>query len=199
MHYKLFLLHSDYEDIDALMLPFQEYNGVTGFEYLSDIDITENIKNDYKTSKYSNGKSIEQFLENWDGRPIVTKENINLKDCRYGYHLINENGKYVKSIKATNLNGIWDWYEVGGRWNNDLKTISGGFVYSCRIKHIDMEHLKENTSYSIIYNGILKQRETFGYDGVDHEYEQSEWDDIVINILKSADRNTVLTVIDYHC
>lgn len=36
-----------------------------------------------------------------------------------------------------NKNSKWDWYEVGGRWNDCIKTKSGEFVDECLLDEID--------------------------------------------------------------
>ena len=37
----------------------------------------------------------------------------------------------------SNPNAKWDWFEIGGRWNNSIKMKSGVFCNSCKISEID--------------------------------------------------------------
>lgn len=50
-------------------------------------------------------------------------ENIPDEDAVFGYYF--------------NPNAEWDWFEIGGRWNNSIKTKSGVFCNSCKIGEID--------------------------------------------------------------
>lgn len=50
-------------------------------------------------------------------------ENIPDEDAVFGYYF--------------NPNAEWDWFQIGGRWNNSIKTKSGIFCNSCKIGEID--------------------------------------------------------------
>lgn len=50
-------------------------------------------------------------------------ENIPDEDAVFGYYF--------------NPNAEWDWFQIGGRWNNSIKTKSGVFCNSCKIGEID--------------------------------------------------------------
>lgn len=50
-------------------------------------------------------------------------ENIPDEDSVFGYYF--------------NPNAEWDWFQIGGRWNNSIKTKSGVFCNSCKIGEID--------------------------------------------------------------
>lgn len=50
-------------------------------------------------------------------------ENIPDEDAVFGYYF--------------NPNAEWDWFKIGGRWNNSIKTKSGVFCNSCKIGEID--------------------------------------------------------------
>lgn len=50
-------------------------------------------------------------------------ENIPDEDAVFGYYF--------------NPNAEWDWFEIGGRWSNSIKTKSGVFCNSCKIGEID--------------------------------------------------------------
>ncbi len=66
-------------------------------------------------------KSFAEFVVNWQGREIV------LNDARtdltgkhkYGYCRVR-NGEVVEVINRTNPNSKWDWWTIGGRWDNRL-------------------------------------------------------------------------------
>lgn len=50
-------------------------------------------------------------------------ENIPDEDSVFGYYF--------------NPNAEWDWFQIGGRWNNFIKKKSGVFCNSCKIGEID--------------------------------------------------------------
>ena len=50
-------------------------------------------------------------------------ENIPDENAVFGYYF--------------NPNAEWDWFQIGGRWNNFIKTKSGIFCNSCKIGEID--------------------------------------------------------------
>lgn len=50
-------------------------------------------------------------------------ENIPDENAVFGYYF--------------NPNAEWDWFQIGGRWNNSIKTKSGVFCNSCKIGEID--------------------------------------------------------------
>ena len=64
-------------------------------------------------------KDAESWLDRWHGYDEVPGG--------YGYY--------------TNPNGKWDWYSIGGRWQNIILTKSGEFVDSARKGDIDFEEM----------------------------------------------------------
>lgn len=46
-------------------------------------------------------------------------------NAKYGYSRVNEHGGLVESIRRTNPNAEWDWYQIGGRWSGFLKLKEG--------------------------------------------------------------------------
>lgn len=52
---------------------------------------------------------------------------------------LDENGEVVDFFTSTNENAKWDWYVIGGRWANMLKTINGELVDSCELGQLDFD------------------------------------------------------------
>lgn len=50
-------------------------------------------------------------------------ENVPDEDAEFGYY--------------SNPNAKWDWFQIGGRWNNSIKAKNGAFCNSCKINEID--------------------------------------------------------------
>lgn len=59
---------------------------------------------------------------------------------------LDENGQVIDFFTSTNPNAKWDWYVIGGRWENMLRTKQGELVNSCTLGELDFEtQIKELT------------------------------------------------------
>lgn len=89
---------------------------------------------------------------------------------QYDEKTVEENGKYVtKYGYYYNPNAKWDWYEIGGRWNNSIPTIQGENVNTCKVKDINFEiDVKE-------YNRAIKFWEIY-VEKTEEERTQEEKD-----------------------
>lgn len=67
---------------------------------------------------------------------------------KYGWTEVNNAGEPVRQVRRTNLNRKWDWYEVGGRWSNMLRTTDGDSVDFCLIGDIDFDGMRANARKS---------------------------------------------------
>jgi len=89
-------------------------------------------------------------------------------------------------------NHEWDWFEVGGRWNNALKTkFYGKGVNSCLKKQFDFD-AKDNVCFHTIF--------TLSGDWFD-KYQTSDkgnWENIVKEFLLKQPDDAVFTLVDYH-
>lgn len=72
-------------------------------------------------------ESFAEWLEGWHGYQVIDNKSQpdTEGDHKYGYAVINENGKPTKIIQRTNPNAKWDWYSIGGRWSGMLKLKPG--------------------------------------------------------------------------
>jgi hypothetical protein len=113
------------EDVEAQLQPFHEFE-CTGMndEYVQDIHVTDEILQDLnRFTQEGKENPLQEALE-WHGleNKVVENENeIDILDThKYRYVVVHE-GKLVKSVRRTNPNAKWDWFQVGGRWTGFLK------------------------------------------------------------------------------
>lgn len=65
------------------------------------------------------------FLEHceyeWELPVVKEVPDVNEEEYKWGYILVDSDNNVLDVIKRTNPNAEWDWYTVGGRWNNFFK------------------------------------------------------------------------------
>lgn len=85
-----------------------------------------------------------EVKESWEELPVFDKEiyNNSLGDFAsdyYGYQ--EQNGKYGY---WTNPDAKWDWYEIGGRWENMIPLETGEMVDQAYLRDIDLNAFRRN-------------------------------------------------------
>ena len=98
----------------------------------SHIEYVKNFMNEYN-------KSDETLLkERKESLPSELDDNL-----EYGCRYLDKDGN---EIAYYNKNAKWDWYVIGGRWENMLRTKQGELVNSCTLGELDFEtQIKELT------------------------------------------------------
>ena len=120
-----------YNKITEMMEPYQENNmGDCPKQYLEFLPVDEEdmeyYKNDYEKPKNKyKYDSFDKYMEE------CTSYEYNAAVKSYGYY--------------ENPNAKWDWYEIGGRWNNMLKLTDGSHADYSYINAIDFAGMKEET------------------------------------------------------
>ena len=107
-HYCVAVISKEYigENVFSLLEPFDEAKDVA---YQ---DCTEEVLNAWNTGKTEYGTEIDRN---------EYENNIEKFACEYfGYRTITVEGS-KKYGYWFNPNAKWDWYSIGGRWNNLLK------------------------------------------------------------------------------
>jgi hypothetical protein len=84
---------------------------------------------------------FSEFVHSWVSRPTVKAgETPDLEKIhKYGYTLVDEKGEVIKTVKRTNPDKKWDWYQVGGRWDGFLRLKNGDKANSALKREIDFE------------------------------------------------------------
>ena len=171
----------------------------------------EYFKQGYPEFWNSFDETYAKFGEDWNG-------NRWRKD---------ENG--VWAIYSTyNPDSKWDWYSVGNRWDNSIKTKDGQFVNMCKFGEIDFEPYpddcyedgedwagnpckklkdgyewhydnKNNIPFCIIIDGVWYERGDMGWWGiVANEKGTEEWNGEVSALLENIPADSTVYNVDFH-
>ncbi len=95
---------SDPKILGDILQPYHEYE-CTGIddEYVIDVDVTEETKEAF--AKHADGETdIIKFAKEWHGAKAVQ----------------GDDGNSTKFVTRTNPNAKWDWWQLGGRFNEKL-------------------------------------------------------------------------------
>jgi hypothetical protein len=103
--------------VDEVLAPFQE--GLEVEEYIGYTrEDAEKIYFKYTGKKLPKGEEYANIAEDFFGGRIDNQGNI---------------------LSCSNPQSKWDWYEVGGRWENTVKTKDSRLVNFARIKDIEFK------------------------------------------------------------
>jgi hypothetical protein len=100
-HFVGLVVADDEEDLERLLAPYDEQlPGVPQFEYLAEDKGYNEFERMCETYKTTNLKELVKHMQDWNG------QEGEIRNGRLGsYSTYNENSK-------------WDWYVVGGRWQD---------------------------------------------------------------------------------
>lgn len=133
-HFVVAVIHREDQSVDDLLAPYDESISVAPYIY--------------KTKE----EAIKYARENCPSCKDKTDE-----EC-YEYYSDGEETDEDGNILSTyNPNSKWDWYVVGGRWSNMLKT-ADGCVNEARISDIDFrpdpeEHARAIREWEVLVEG----------------------------------------------
>lgn len=120
-HFSLAVLHEENQDIDELLAPYDE-------ELESDLML-----------EYTRAEAIKAAREDYEGNEDKTDEECIKFFGKMSRYVTDADGNvYVKF----NQDAKWDWYEIGGRWENYLR-VNGERADSARLRDIDFSPDKE--------------------------------------------------------
>jgi hypothetical protein len=127
-----------------------------------------------------------------------------------------------------NPDSKWDWYSVGGRWSNSIKTKSGEFVDMCKFDEIDFDPYsddcyedgkdwlgnpckklkegyewhydnKDNFPFCLIIDGVWYEKGDMGWWGmVANEKGEEEWNGEVAALLEKIPADSDVYNVDFH-
>lgn len=81
--------------------------------------------------------------------------------------------------------GLWDWYEIGGRWEGYFTRTDGKTCDIVRVCDIDLDNLR-------IPHGFLYEGDVYLSD------DEVGYIELYTTLLKRLPNNTRLTLVDYH-
>lgn len=100
-------------------------------------------------------------------------------------------------LSIYNPNSKWNWYTIGGRFNNYLKTLSGKTTNEDYVSKIDWEDILPFAFVTPI--GEWHERGKMGWWAcVFNEKATDNWESEFKEFLGSLDEDTIVTVVDCH-
>lgn len=173
-HYVVAVIHRADQNIEDLLAPYDEDLKVAPY-----LEYTKEEAIEYGKKNYTPGHTDEEL---W-------------KMVADGYETDDQGNIYSNYNPASK----WDWYQVGGRWNNELPTIHGP-ANEARIADIDKS--KDFTSYAVITpNGIWYAPGDMGWFGYSSETEDEakKWhDEWQKRWIDNQDPELIMTIVDCH-
>ena len=102
-----------------------------------------------------------------------------------------------KEYSTYNPNSKWDWYSIGGRWNNNLVTKSDNKVNIAYKKDVKLS--TEIIPFAIIKDGHWIERGQMGWFAmVTDEKNKDEWDNEFYKIWDTINDDDLIVVLDCH-
>jgi len=127
------------ENPDEQLAPYHEFSSTgNDNQYVKDIDATDEIRLDFEKSKeYDN---FPTYLKEYYGIPPLSfGEEPDLKGVhKFGYFTLTKDGEVTSVIQRKNPNSKWDWYVLGGRWNDYYK-VKNSNEYSDQLRKGDID------------------------------------------------------------
>lgn len=179
-----YVLYTKEQAIAKVRSDIEKYRDSTYKEYLADP-----VK--YK-EKWGHNKNHIDYLEN----EFPKKLNWTDEECyeeiakwKREDGMLDEDGSILSTY---NPKSKWDWYLIGGRWNN---SIPGNEV---KISEISIEKIE--TPYAFVTpDGEWVEQGKIGWFGISsNEIDEDEWNAKFKEYLKTLDKDIILTQVDCH-
>lgn len=207
----------------------REYSKVTGDDKLSMYDPEEKWLRIYGWASYHFKDDYtkwfkRKFRKVWDGFEALYAEKGD--EWNGNNWRKDENGVWAEYSKY-NPDSKWDWYSVGGRWMNSIKTKENQFVNQCKLSEIDFtpypedcyvdgkdwlgkpcKELKEGLEwhystedcpFCLILDGVWYERGEMGWWAcVSNEKDKDVWNEEVGKLLAELPEDSVVYNVDFH-
>jgi hypothetical protein len=127
------------------LAPFHEFECTgTDDEFVKDVDKTEEFRKEYELATDKKGRSFEMWCHEYHGKEMATAETLDIaKKHKYGYILLDADGKCVKVIRRTNPEKRWDWWVVGSRYSERLLLKNRRRVDQAKKSEIDFTTMRQ--------------------------------------------------------
>ena len=208
-HFCVYVFHDKNTTVDKLLAPYDENIEFAPYVLYTKEQAIAKVRSDiekYRDSiykeyledpvkykeKWGNNKNHIDYLEN----EFPKKLNWTDEEC---YEEIakwkREDGMVAEdgSILSTyNPKSKWDWYLIGGRWNNSIPS------NEVKISEIPIEKIE--TPYAFVTpDGEGVEQGKVGWFGVgSNEMDKDEWDAKSREYLKTLGKDIILTQVDCH-
>lgn len=179
---------------------------------------------------YKNGEKYAEYFkahkpDDFSRFPELYKKHG--EDWDGNAYRLDENG--VWAVYSTyNPDSKWDWYTVGGRWSNSIKTKDGEFVDMCKFGEIDFEPYpedayvdgtdwlgnpckelkdglewhydnKNNFPFCIVIDGVWCEKGEMGWWAcVSNEKDPEDWHEEVKTLLSKLPADSFVYNVDFH-
>ena len=165
----------------------------------------EDYKNGPYTEYVSSPKKYEEshpnaehinYLKNKFPKKLEWTDDECYQDMkgRFDEDMIKLNGDLLSTY---NPNSKWDWYTIGGRWNNYLKTLSGETTNEDYASKIDWKDIIPFAFVTPI--GEWHERGEMGWWAcVSNGKNIEDWKSEFKEFLDNLDEDTIVTVVDCH-
>ena len=165
----------------------------------------EDYKNGFYAEYLSNPKKYEEshsnvehinYLKNKFPKKLEWTDDECYEDIKRSADedMVKSNGDL---LSIYNPNSKWNWYTIGGRFNNYLKTLSGKTTNEDYVSKIDWEDILPFAFVTPI--GEWHERGKMGWWAcVFNEKATDNWESEFKEFLGSLDEDTIVTVVDCH-
>lgn len=184
-----YIKYTKAQAIAKIRKEIEDYKNGFYAEYIKDPDA-------YK-EKYNPNDNHIDYLENVFPKKLKWTDKECYEDMRRWYEEDDECIDNEGNIWSTyNPNSKWDWYEVGGRWNNCIITKDGNKTDEDLISEVDFD--KTPTPFAFIDPfGRWYERGEMGWWAIVSN-EKDDWEDQYRNFISSLDKDITITVVDCH-
>ena len=195
-------------------------------KYSESIEVPEYLVREVSVDEKKN------FVKYYTGKKFYTKKSFEKlyaeKGADWNSNNWKKNEKGVWQIYSTyNPDSKWDWWCLGGRWTNCIKTKKGEFVDECTLGEIDFKpypedcyedaenwkgepckrlkeehkfhYAKGDMPFCIIIDGVWYERGEMGWWAmVSNEKTTEAWENEIENLLASLPENSDVYNVDFH-
>lgn len=157
-HFNVAVFSYHPEDVEELLAPYNEQTEDEEYlEFEKAYESIEGIRAEYELSK-QDGEGFDAFVYRWYGY-IYNKE----LDA-YGFY--------------SNPNAKWDWWEIGGRWHNELRLKQGERCDQAQVRDVDFSRDAEaDTAFTcwafLTPDGEWHEQGQMGWFGVGDDTKES--------------------------
>jgi len=173
--------------VASILQPYHEFE-CTGKDdqYVQTIEVPLEVA----IEEYFDEEEIEELL-------VTSIDDLDLTGThKYGYILHDKDNQF-HYYHRTNPNKKWDWWQLGGRWENMFVTITGQKVDYCPLEQLDLRatselHLSVTESFKNVpnftyYHSLVDEKGWWGngemgWWGINHN-EVDNWETLLFNKL----------------
>lgn len=214
-HFTVAVFTDENSTVDELLAPYDEK--IRFPHYISKEEIISRVRQEiqkYKDTFYANYLSDkEKYISECENDAHIKYITVEFpKELEWSDEECYKEGiKYESSedIQADgsvfsnyNPNSKWDWYSIGGRWEESIITKDGDRCDSAQVSSIDFEQMKDFCTYSVITpNGAWYSPGKMGWWGISSETEEEYemWrKNFKEKFLDTANPKWTLTLVDCH-